>query len=419
MAQQKEVWELQLMRYFITHKAYTQVKFVNTVKGMPEDMDIWLANPNATFSIIHITRNAQSFNNARIEQIRTQANSLFNVLRRSGQVLDISLDIDGEYIDNGEITSIVIYPGCKLPDKVLSSFPDLNLVVFDVDDPETEAGKLQTQVNDYAMKNNNVRQRQRREIIQSFSKTFIIAGAISIIVAIANMIITHVCGVSSVSASIFLGAYYKAFVVIFHDFWRLLTAGFGHGGFFHIWCNLIALYNVSKIVEDRMGFAKTMCIFLASVVFGNVCVLAGDGNIVASGLSGGIYGLFASVMILFWQAGYFKIPALRRNILSTVYINILINFLPNVSLLAHLGGFVTGLLLTFIFSEDSEKALKINSAISGVLIIVALIYFCYKNFYLDTIYLGTDYEVANIFSKIGLESMSKNIINMVTAYYGR
>lgn len=419
MPQQKEVWELQLMRYFITHKAYTQVKFVNTVKGMPEDMDIWLANPNATFSIIHITRNAQSFNNARIEQIRAQANSLFNVLRRTGQVLDISLDTEGSYIDNGEITSVVVYPGCKLPDKVLSPFPDLNLVVFDVEEPDKESGKLQTQINEYAMKNNNVRERQKREIVQSFSKTFIIAAAISIIISIANFIISRIYGVSEVAASIVLGSYYKAFVVIFHDFWRLLTAGFSHSGFFHIWCNLIALYSVSKIVEDRLGFAKTMCILILSIIFGNVCVLAGDGNIVACGLSGGIYGLFASVMILFWQAGYFKVPALRRNILSTVYMNILINFLPNVSLLAHLGGFVTGLLLTFIFSEDSEKSLKINSAISGVLIVAALIYLCYRNFYLNTIYLGTDMEVANIFSKMGFDSISKNIISKVTAYYGR
>lgn len=419
MPQQKEVWELQLMRYFITHKAYTQVRFVNTVKDMPEEKDIWLANPNATFSVIHITRNAQTFNNARMDQIRAQANSLFNILKRQGQLLDISLDTEGSYIDNGEITSIVIYPGCKLPDKVLSAFPDLNLVVFDVEDADSEVSKLQNQVNDYAMKNNNVRERQKREIAQSFSKTFIIAAAISVIISIANFIISRVYGVSEISASIVLGSYYKAFIVIFHDFWRLLTAGFSHSGIFHIWCNLIALYSVSKIVEDRLGFVKTFSILILSIIIGNVCVLAGDKNIVACGLSGGIYGLFAAMVILFWQAGYFKVPALRRSILSTVYMNILINFLPNISLLAHLGGFVTGALLALIFSSDSEKAMKINSAISGVIIIAVLGYLCYRNFYLNTIYYGTDMEVAKIFSDMGFESISQNIITKVTAYYGR
>ena len=419
MADQKRIWELQLMRYFITHKGYTQVRFVAATPNTPSDDDTWLANPNATYTIIHITRNPQPFNLARIDTIRQQAVSLTNVIRRTGRILDISLDVDGKYIDNGEITSIAVYPGAPLPDSVLSPLPDLNMVVFDVDDPDEEQSRLEKQINDYAMKNNNIRERQKREIIDSFSKTFLVAAAISVPIYIASVIITKITGVSAVSTSVFLGSYYKAFVIIFKDFWRLLTAGFCHASFFHIWCNIFALFSVSKIVEDRLGFVKTFVIMLVSIVIGNVCVFIAEGNQVALGLSGGIYGLFASMLIVFWKNGYFKVPTLRRSILSNIYMNILISFLPNVSLIAHLGGFVTGLFMTFILDKETEKSLKINFIICSVLAIGALGFMAYRSFYLDKIYLGTDMEVAQIMEKFGLNSMARNLIEKVTAYYGR
>ncbi|MBR6958364.1 MAG: rhomboid family intramembrane serine protease, partial [Erysipelotrichaceae bacterium] len=124
-------------------------------------------------------------------------------------------------------------------------------------------------------------------------------------------------------------------------------------------------------------------------------------------------------MVIFWQGGYFRIPALRRSIFSNIYMNILISFLPNVSLLAHLGGFVAGLFLAFMLDKDTDKSLKINFAVCAVLAIVAMGYMGYKHFYLDKIYLGTDMEVAKILDKLGLDSLSRNLIDKVTAYYGR
>ena len=419
MTDQKKIWELQLMRYFITHKGYTQVRFIAANSNVPQENDTWLANPNATYTIIHITQNTQAMNNSRIDIIRQQAASLSNVIRRAGKVLDISLDVTGTYIDNSEITSIAVYPGGPLPDDVLRTFPDLNMVVFDVNDPEEEQSRLEKQISDYAMKNNTPGKRAKREAAESMSRTFIIASVISIVIYIANFLISKYFEVSSVSASIFLGSYYKAFVIIFSDYWRFLTAGFSHGSFFHIWCNIMALYSVSKIVEDKYGFVKTMAIMIVSIIFGNICVFIGDGNQVALGLSGGIYGLFASMMVIFWQGGYFRIPALRRNIFSNIYMNILISFLPNVSLLAHLGGFVAGLFMTFMLDKDTDKSLKINFAVCAVLAVVAMGYMGYKHFYLDKIYLGTDMEVAKILDKLGLDSLSRNLIDKVTAYYGR
>ena len=94
------------------------------------------------------------------------------------------------------------------------------MVVFDVNDPEEEQSRLEKQISDYAMKNNTPRKRAKREAAESMSRTFIIASVISIVIYIANFLISKYFEVSSVSASIFLGSYYKAFVIIFAGFWN-------------------------------------------------------------------------------------------------------------------------------------------------------------------------------------------------------
>ena len=74
---------------------------------------------------------------------------------------------------------------------------------------------------------------------------------------------------------------------------------------------------------------------------------------------------------------------------------------------------------TFMLDKDTDKSLKINFAVCAVLAVVAMGYMGYKHFYLDKIYLGTDMEVAKILDKLGLDSLSRNLIDKVTAYYGR
>lgn len=418
MANQKDIWSLQLIKYLILHKGYTQVRFISAGDFVDAENDVWLANPNAVYPSIHITKNLQSINKARENVIREEAASLYNVIKKSAKLLDISLDESGESSEGIDMIHLALYPGCELPASIKSVFENLNTVIFNVDEPENEAERLQADIDSYVLGNRNPAQRKRQNLRESFSLTFLLSAVISIAVFIAVNALSYVFNYSSVSLAIVFGAYYKAFILIFNDWWRLLTAGFVHISLWHIWCNLLALFSISKFVENKLGTVKSLIILVVSIIIGNLCVFIGDGNVVAVGLSGGIYGLLATVMVIYWQEGYLKLPMLRRQLINTLLINLIINFMPNVSVLAHIGGFVTGLFLSFIFMDISQKSLKRNFMIVGVVLLLSLGYFASQSMNLDRIYLGTDLEISEFYNKMGLRDIAADIAARTAKYYG-
>jgi len=92
------------------------------------------------------------------------------------------------------------------------------------------------------------------------------------------------------------------------------------------------------------------------------------------------------------------------------------NFMPNVSVLSHVGGFIAGVFLGFILTS-SDKALKVNTAICLIIILIGLGYFSWRNCTLDTYYYLTDKEVADIFKNVGLDGIGTRIETETYNYY--
>ena len=412
---QKELWLLQLIRYFLFHKQYAQVKFVNAANGEISS-DTWLANPDSSFPVIHISMVSPQESAMQEELINRQSLSLQNILGKKGKIVDVYLDTKPFYQENEDHVQFSIYPNAQLPESLLRNFNGLNSVVFNVENPGAEMQKLTSAINQYALEHNNPNARSKRQFLNSFSTTFKVAGGICAALFIAVSLISIIGKYNSTSVGIFLGAYYKEFITVLHQYWRVLTGGFIHISLLHLWVNLTSLYNISKVVEDKFGFVKTFIILIVSIIVGNICVYAGDQNIVAVGISGGIYGLFAAMIIIYWKDGYFKVPVLRNRLLSNIYVNILINFLPYVSFLAHLGGFVAGLFLAFIFL-DYDKSIKINFTVAGCAIVIALGILSYNNRDLDKMYLGTDKEVVQLIKNVGMESAADKMNVKINEYY--
>ncbi|MBR0385659.1 MAG: rhomboid family intramembrane serine protease, partial [Erysipelotrichaceae bacterium] len=389
----------------------------DVTNSFPKNGDVWLANPNATFPAIHISYESQAMNLAVKDKIQQQFDSLMKVVGTQGSLLDISLDTAGSVIEDNGMLHLAMYPGAQIPDKVSSSLENLHTVLFNVDDPETEAKKLTKDIQDYALEHNTPKKRRRRQVSESFSKTFLIAGSICITIWAAILIIAAIGQYNTTSVAVLLGAYYKAFILIFNDWWRLLSGGFVHINLWHIWCNMMSLYTLSKPIENKLGVWKTMTILLVSVITGNLAVFIGEDNVVTVGLSGGLYGLIGTLAIIYWKEGYFKIPALRRNFLSLMYINIIINFMPNISVLGHIGGLVGGLFMGMIFVETENRTLRTNFIVVGVLLVIALAFFAGRVMYVNEVYYGTDLEVSKIVTDIGFENIGKTISKKALEYY--
>src|SRR3712207_4141454 len=122
--------------------------------------------------------------------------------------------------------------------------------------------------------------------------------------------------------------------------WRLLTAAFLHIGLLHLTINMFALLLFGSEMEHRLGRWRYLAVYLISALGGAVALqLFGEAGRPVAGASAAIYGLLGGLAVL--------MVARRedlRGLLTLLAINVVISFLPNVSLLGHLGGLVAGFL---------------------------------------------------------------------------
>ncbi|ABS26950.1 Rhomboid family protein [Anaeromyxobacter sp. Fw109-5] len=79
--------------------------------------------------------------------------------------------------------------------------------------------------------------------------------------------------------------------------WRLVTAGFLHGGWHHLAMNLGALLLAGPIVERGLGPARFLGLYLASVVGASAASLLAHDAVVA-GASGGVFGVVGALLVL-------------------------------------------------------------------------------------------------------------------------
>lgn len=147
----------------------------------------------------------------------------------------------------------------------------------------------------------------------------------------------------------------------------LVTSMFLHGGWAHLFSNVLALYIFGDNVEDRLGSGRYLFLYLASgLAAGGVHILFNPtSTIPAIGASGAISGVLAAYLLffptarvitlvpLFFWPWFVEVPAviylgfwflsqLLNGVLSIV---VGAQALGGVAWWAHVGGFVAGLVL--------------------------------------------------------------------------
>jgi membrane associated rhomboid family serine protease len=150
----------------------------------------------------------------------------------------------------------------------------------------------------------------------------------------------------------------------------LITSMFLHAGWLHIGGNMLFLYIFGDNVEDRMGHFPYLLFYLFCGVVASIAQIAVNpsSSIPSLGASGAIAGVLAAYLVLFPLARvrtiififiFFTIVTLPSIILIGLWF--LLQFFDGVAALsqaqqsmggvayfAHVGGFVTGLLITLL-----------------------------------------------------------------------
>lgn len=162
----------------------------------------------------------------------------------------------------------------------------------------------------------------------------------------------------------------------------LITAMFLHAGWLHIGGNMLYLYIFGDNVEDRMGHIPYLLFYLLCGVVANITQVAvfPTSPIPSLGASGAIAGVLAAYLILFPRAGvrtiififiFFTIATIPAIVLIGLWF--LLQFFDGVASLAtvqqgmggvayfaHVGGFLTGLVITLLFRSQLQPPANIS-----------------------------------------------------------
>jgi membrane associated rhomboid family serine protease len=122
------------------------------------------------------------------------------------------------------------------------------------------------------------------------------------------------------------------------QWWRVVTSAFTHVSPLHLGLNMLALLIFGSELERQLGRARYLTVYLVSALGGAASLqLFGAYFQGVVGASGAIYGLLGAFGVVLMSQRQDL-----RGLLTLLGINLVISFLPGVSLLGHLGGLVAG-----------------------------------------------------------------------------
>lgn len=134
--------------------------------------------------------------------------------------------------------------------------------------------------------------------------------------------------------------------------WRLLTSAFTHVQIFHIFSNLFMLWQLGPPLEQMLGRLRFAILYLLSALGGSIAVWLLASPVSATlGASGAVLGLVGALLVISHARGLDV-----TWILGYVAVTAVLSFLiPYISWQGHLGGFVTGAAVGWVFVQTTKR----------------------------------------------------------------
>jgi membrane associated rhomboid family serine protease len=169
-------------------------------------------------------------------------------------------------------------------------------------------------------------------------------------------------GVESNIEDIRLGANVSG-MVLAGDWWRLTTANFLHGPWFHIGANLWGLWVLGPVLERLMDGRRLLLLYLTSAFAGAAASAVFSQAMLGVGASTAIFGLLGGFAVLHFKPGVGLPSVFRQSTLWWLVIlglNGYISFvIPVVDGPAHVGGFIGGVAVTWAITGPRRPLLRV------------------------------------------------------------
>ena len=155
------------------------------------------------------------------------------------------------------------------------------------------------------------------------------------------------------------------FAVADGEYYRLLTAGFLHAGFFHLLFNMLSLYILGSMLEPAIGRLRFALIYFVSLLAGSFGALLIEPNLPTVGASGAIFGLMGAAVIVLRNRG---IGIMESGLGIWIGLNLLITFLPgtNISIGGHVGGLIGGVVCAMLLFDLRDRV-RVPDVVPAVL----------------------------------------------------
>ncbi|KNA10842.1 hypothetical protein SOVF_140600 [Spinacia oleracea] len=136
-----------------------------------------------------------------------------------------------------------------------------------------------------------------------------------------------------------------------HQGWRLISCIWLHGGVFHLLANMLGLLVIGIRMEREFGFVRIGLLYVIAGLGGSLMSGLFVRSNISVGASGAVFGLLGAMLselIINWTIYSNKVASLVMLVLI-VAVNLGVGILPHVDNFAHIGGFISGFLLGFVF----------------------------------------------------------------------
>jgi rhomboid protease GluP len=137
--------------------------------------------------------------------------------------------------------------------------------------------------------------------------------------------------------------------ILFGQWWRLVTAGFLHGGLLHIFMNSWVLFSVGAQVEETYGTARFLVLYFVSNVLGFLASTLFSPAL-SIGASAALFGLIGAMIAAGMRSNTSMGAAIKAQYTQWVIYMLVIGLLPffNVDTAAHIGGLAGGFALAWL-----------------------------------------------------------------------
>ena len=394
----------QLADVFISKYSYIQIN-INKFQEFKDD-ETWFASvDNPDYQLVRVTFNeAENFlrDSKRVDEY---VQYMCAYAKKQIRFLDIHIS-KSEYNEEFEPYDYLnIEDGFVQGKDVMSSFPEIYRAVHKAENNDKEIRRVTSSIVKSLKK-------KRNEIIRKQNAKAFVTTAV-VVICIVMQIITYALSLKYNNASVLvlLGGMYNTFTLGYHQYYRLITYAFLHGGFLHLFFNMYALMGIGVYLENKFGHVKYALMLFCSILVGGLTQGILCQNTVAVGMSGGIYGLFVVYIAVLLQNRIINLNAL----LPTLMINLMLNFMSKTAWAGHLGGAIAGFIFWNILKEEGLKKKSFIGLMILVIVVLLVKYIFFSGIY--PFYLGTDQDVIRILREFGFNKYADKMINDLFKIY--